>query len=345
MNLTSGFRPSKRPHLALGWSSTYGEYIAAPAAMLIFTVFALSTALMFHPFLSNWLSGIAEPFHQLCMAAAPVGQHTELYQALVCGASLGDLHLKQDFAQTGLLHVIVVSGSHLVFLERILTRLLPLSSASESKSVMKAVAIFLGLSAFVLAADAQPPVLRAFFQMSLYLLNNWLRLNWRTSQTTLISGSLALAFCNDEATVRSLALSWTASLALNSFASTTLRDDSYWARMKNALLVQLRMYLLLAPALLFFSLPHPASILCNFLLAPVLGEWLFPASLVAFFWSKFAWITDFFWQASVTILKYTAQLTPNGWRFYLHSTPLLIAYLLLLSGAAITIDLRSKFSN
>jgi competence protein ComEC len=313
--------------------------------MLILVVIALSTTIMFQRSLLPWLYLLSQPFHQVCLAAAPIGRHNSLYQALVCGASFEDPGLQQDFARTGLLHVIVVSGSHLVFLERILTKALPYSSAINSKSARTTLGVLLALFAFVLAAGAEPPVLRAYFQMSLYLLNHHRRLNWRISQITLLSGASTLIFCGDEPAIRSLALSWTASLALNTFANPyreSLRRDTSWGeRVRRSFWLNLKMYLLLAPALLLFALPHPASILCNWLLAPVLGEWLFPASLAAFFWTKLAAITDVFWNLSLVVLQWTALFTPDGWKIESRSTPLLLGYLLLLSGVALVMDLSA----
>src|SRR5688572_7177920 len=65
------------------------------------------------------LADFAAPFHRACRAFAPLSAEAENYRALVCGAPLADLEMKSELARTGLLHLLIVSGSHIIFLERI----------------------------------------------------------------------------------------------------------------------------------------------------------------------------------------------------------------------------------
>ena len=55
-----------------------------------------------------------------CVRFAPEGNWRELYQATVCGKSFQDPTLLPLLKKFGLLHLIVVSGAHLVFLERLM---------------------------------------------------------------------------------------------------------------------------------------------------------------------------------------------------------------------------------
>src|SRR5262245_6137827 len=88
---------------------------------------------------------------EFCQYALPVSPYRALYAALVCGVSLPSGHEKQIFVDTGLIHLMVVSGSHLVFIER-LTGFLPNS-----------IRLVLG-GAYAFLTGFQAPVMRAWMR-------------------------------------------------------------------------------------------------------------------------------------------------------------------------------------
>ncbi|NCN41368.1 hypothetical protein GW916_08975 [bacterium] len=119
--------------------------------------------------------------------------------ALICGTSLGSAHLSQELKSLGLIHLIVVSGAHLVFLENALNLLLkPLPKRITRWSLPPI--LFL----YSLFAGLQPPLVRALFSR-LPISPLFLRF--------LVSGVLSVLFFKELSL--SLTLSWAASLLMS----------------------------------------------------------------------------------------------------------------------------------
>jgi hypothetical protein len=235
-----------------------------PATMLILLASAAVTAVAFVPDLPETLAMWLLPFHDKCVSYTPKSVHAELYSALVCGTRLSDPELKQQLARLGLIHLMVVSGAHLLILEAMGKKLLfKLRWARWS--------LWLILLLFAMANRFQPPVFRALALLSLARANSHFRLGWTRAQMVAVAGMISLCVCADRRALASLSLSWTASLAL-SLASRRSKLESHGV-----------IYVLLIPALLPLAVPHPTSILTNWIFAPVLGIALFPAALFSFF--------------------------------------------------------------
>ena len=63
---------------------------------------------------------LGENLHRLCIAQVSNNRHQVLNSAFICGHELTSETLYELFRQTGVLHIIVVSGSHLIFLQSLL---------------------------------------------------------------------------------------------------------------------------------------------------------------------------------------------------------------------------------
>ena len=57
-----------------------------------------------------------------CLLATPSSRHQALYAAFVCGLDLPPGATKEIFVNAGLIHILVVSGSHLLFAEQLLKK-------------------------------------------------------------------------------------------------------------------------------------------------------------------------------------------------------------------------------
>src|SRR4051794_30757452 len=97
------------------------------------------------------LNPIVRPLHAQCLGFAPDSKFKAWYQAIVCGKNLPPSQEKGWFQQTGLIHVIVVSGSHLVFLDDVLALVL-----GGSRIAVWIRNLLLGF--FALISNLQPPV-------------------------------------------------------------------------------------------------------------------------------------------------------------------------------------------
>lgn len=267
----------------------HGKNFAHRLRMLICLGFAVIAAflLRFHaPFFS---APVTEQLHQICLSACPLGDHAELYRAIVCGAKLESVQLRADFAQVGLIHLLVVSGSHLAVLET-LSRFTVLKPVPPSYRTALSLSI---LFLFTLMTKASPPVLRAFLGASLTVLNAHYLFNWSHLQRTTIAGFLTLPFCFDGWSLCSLLLSWLAAIAL--VPTGERKTESFSQKIRDAVQVNTKVYLALLPALALLSVPHPATIPSNVVFGPLLGLVLFPLSLAAVALPPLVALTDPIW--------------------------------------------------
>lgn len=222
-----------------------------------------------------------KPVNELCLRLSPDSSYRSWYQAIVCGQNLPPSTEKLWFQQTGLIHVIVVSGSHLVFLEDILLLL-----------KLPAIVRWILLLLFSLASNLQPPIARAVIQRV------WMEVLRRrqsplpTLHVQLLAGLSTLALFPGWWTSLSFFMSWICVLAL----SLPLPS-------KNPLAQSALIYLLMIPAVSQVQTPHPSSILFNFVMGPVLGIALFPLSLLGFFHPLLASVSDFGWKMLFAIFS------------------------------------------
>ena len=214
--------------------------------------------------------------HSLCLQQIPhQSDYNFFYEALVCGKNLPEGSLKDSFIKSSILHLIVVSGSHLLFLEKMSLSLLR----------HKALTHFL-LLIYAFMALLQAPVLRAL--VSLYLRHFAQARKWFWSQTqlSLISGILCLLFFPHWSQSYSFILSWCASLAL-AFIS-----DHQWP--SKPLEQGAFIYGFFLFPLSLISHPHPLAIVFNVFITPLVGILLFPFAILGIFLPFFMDFIDLF---------------------------------------------------
>lgn len=258
-----------------------------------------------------WLTSVQEPdiqpyvtsLHQMCLDhLPPLSLWKEAHAAVVCGKKLKSGASYDAFRSSGLLHLLVVSGAHLLFLERILRRVLPFLP----KPMLWTSLI---CTTYACMALLHPPVVRALLSLHLHLINRHFKLFWRKDQEVLYTGLVCLCIFPSWSKSYSLALSWAASLAL-----TLPWPKSPW----KPLLQSFSVYLLLWPFLMSFAPQHPATIMINWIGAPFIGSILFPASILSALFHPLTPVADFLWNISTKGLSLISEtwspLTPQpGW--------------------------------
>ncbi|MCB0385152.1 MAG: ComEC/Rec2 family competence protein [Bdellovibrionales bacterium] len=192
------------------------------------------------------------------------GTYTPLYRALCCGASLPkNSPTFLVFRHLGLVHLLVVSGLHLLIIERVLYYVLQRRTGGNRLAVSL-------LFTFVAACKFAPPVTRAFTQKMLGIWGSRRGTYWSPSFRVSLSGVLLLCLFPQWHLSLSLQLSWTAALILclnvGPFALAGL------------------LYLALLPFLFPLGIPHPMGL--------VFSSWA--ASLVLFPLLICAWLTWLF---------------------------------------------------
>ena len=313
--------------------------------MPVFLGFSLLLALVLRTRAPLASAPIARGLHQICVSSCPRSIHAEYLRAIVCGEAISSFDSNADFksafAQTGLIHLLVVSGSHLICLE-IVVRFLAAQifnarffSAQKLYSLSSSVIIFFLLAIFVLMTGASPPALRSFIQWVLSRVSERFKWNWSRAQLVCVSGFSAAAFCQDRWSLCSLFLSWIAALALG--FPTRARDESvdrfkkFVASLRHALLVNSSVYFAVIPALLPLGVPSMLSIICNLVFAPAMGLVLFPLSGLAFLWHRVSVLADAAWGLCLVLVGGVAARLPIAWDRIELSHYYLVPYVGLLS--------------
>ena len=216
----------------------------------------------------NELQFLSHFFHQTCLNQVPSSENAQMaLSALVCGENFSDRNQSRLYAATGLIHLFVVSGSHLIliqiFIEFISSRLLNLKSKWFILSVLfmySAVCLF------------NPPVIRSFIFLSLML---YLRHNhsyWPRSFILLISGLFCLFLNFDFINSLSFQMSWLAAL--------TLEIHRQKFKNTNSIFRQIIFYFIFSSSFLALGFPQFSIVIVCIVLTPVLEYILFPLAFV-----------------------------------------------------------------
>lgn len=211
---------------------------------------------------------------QFCTGLLPESQHPSLFAALICGTRVEDADARRLFLDTGLIHIMVVSGAHLRFLEdrvRWMPGWLRLS--------------LLGFYCWCTGFGA--PVVKALARR---VLETRLR-GWTPVQCEAAAVLVCLLFMPSWIFSRSFLMSWMCALAFTLPPLLPVFDRCAKA------------YVLLFA----FCAASPLTILWNALLAPLVGEILFPACLLATALPFLTPVVDGMWALLLLVLEFGPQ--------------------------------------
>lgn len=246
--------------------------------MNILILSALFSVIVHNSSLPNFLSKISLELNQICNEQIHENyKNKELLAALVCGNKIEDKQHNEVLTKTSLIHIFVVSGAHLIFVEQFFS-FFPFW-----------LRVFL-LSVYALMSLAQPPVARALTQL---LLLNYFKLNGanlKIWQLTFLSTAIVIIFNLNWIHSRSLIMSALASLALSSICITRKEHQmgqAIWESNTDSLLFfakqSILIYLFLFPCLMDIQSNNPVGILFNIIFTPLISIFLFPLSFLAYF--------------------------------------------------------------
>lgn len=204
---------------------------------------------------------VSSHFHFLCLQQLPADSNaiSEL-KALVCAENFANLQSSQLYISSGLIHLFVVSGAHLLVLEKIFT------------DFFQAFFLLLLLTVYAFACGLNPPITRALLAFAVGVVLTYKKINWPAHFRLLIAGLLTLVFNFNWISSFSLQMSWIASM-LVVFAAEVFSENSAFFR-------QSALFFALLPTVIFFQIPSPVGILLNLFLAPLLELVLFPLGLL-----------------------------------------------------------------
>lgn len=214
---------------------------------------------------------------------------SDVYKSLVCGKRLAFGQIKELFIQGGLIHLTVVSGAHLLFLEKFWKKIpLPV--------FLKTHGLFAVLILYALASNLYPPVVRALFSFFLFRLSHSLKLFWKAHFITLLSGFLCLIYQP----------SWVSSFSLQLSLLASFFQNVSKSSIKKCFFT----YLFILPIVNRWQALHPITVLINWTVAPLISSLLFPLSFISPFVPHFYILTDFLWETTFSVLQ-LVQIFPS----------------------------------
>jgi competence protein ComEC len=228
------------------------------------------------------------------------GAFTEaLAAAFVCGSDIANSHVENVFRQSGLVHLMVVSGGHLQIIENFILLMIPERWLEHKLWRLSLLAVLISYTFFT---GFQPPVVRALTSLLLRLANSHWRWSWSGLQIQWLTGLLLLCLEPRWIFNFSFYLSWLASLGL------LLAPWCFLKPRKRKLTHSIAYFWfstfcvqsLVAFAFCGFSL---LGLWMNFLFAPLLSLGLLPLSLLSLW---FSWCSTI-WKWLVQFLEWTVQ--------------------------------------
>ena len=240
----------------------------------------LSLSFFFLPFFD--VREIASLFQDFCLKNLNHMERGEISEALICGKRLPiSSSIRSIFVQGGLIHLMVVSGAHLIFLERFLNKL-PLGR-------VKTPVICMTLTLYALMSGLNPPVLRALFAFFLFNISKQYKFFWSSFLVNFLSVLLCLFFDPSLSTSTSLKLSFLASFL-------QAMPVGYF---KKCVLI----YIFVSPIVNQWQVLSPFTVFINFSLAPFIGAFLFPLTFLSPLFPPFRFLSDLLWTLVLKALK------------------------------------------
>ncbi|MCC6138752.1 MAG: ComEC/Rec2 family competence protein [Bdellovibrionaceae bacterium] len=212
----------------------------------------------------------------------------KIYNGLVCGSRNIGGSTESLFISTGLYHLIVVSGSHLIFIETLLKKL------PQRFQCINGILLFL----FSWMCLLNAPIGRALVSYSLHHASRKFFLFLRQDQIVLAAGLISLLVFPEWITSVSLQLSWMAALCMSLPASKTLK----------AFLC----LLYIAPLL---GLQNPLWAFNNIFFIALFDAVLFPFTALSLFIPYSSWCADQIWRGVLFLLTYLPASEPNAKNF------------------------------
>lgn len=216
------------------------------------------------------LIGFFYSYHVSCLKLAPDHVRSIDYlHALVCGKNFSSAAQSQHLIASGLIHLFVVSGSHLQILQKLLQiPLKKLCNKLPSLVFYLETTILALLFIYSAVCKFNPPIFRCFLAVFFIFSSQKLGLRWRTQTLVLISGLFCLVLAPEWATSLSLQMSWIAAL--------TLIIISHFFENKNLIYKNSIFYIQYICTFSFIGFPPLVSIAIATLFTPFLEFVLFP---------------------------------------------------------------------
>lgn len=234
--------------------------------MIILFLLALALSNCTQSTLLNNASSLSQSFQQKCLTLLPhESENRTALTSIVCGEKIADQNLKQNLVKTSLIHIFVISGSHLLLLDELLVIL-------RFPFFVR----FLLMGVYTLAVGWQPPAVRALIALGLRGAFEKLRWHFSSDTLTLIAGGSTLALFPEWWNSSSLLMSWCAALALCWSSLLDIKN-----KVTRILFNQCAVFIFMCAPLWGLSALHPLALLYNLLLGPLVSYLLLPLGFLS----------------------------------------------------------------
>lgn len=294
--------------------------------MILITILASIFSISHFLNLPEKISDLSLSLHLFCLRSLPSGvENLGSLEALVCGKNMQELFIKDLLVQNSLIHIFIVSGSHFLFLHKILAKLPFVRRHS-----------LLILLPYVFITLCQAPALRALLFLWLLAVSERRKLFLSPVILVFLSACFSVAIFPQWFFSRSLLMSLLAALVI------AVMSD-FWGKQKNTLsalfLTQSALYFVMAFCLWGFSDLHPLGILMNITLGPLIGGVLFPLALLVVILPSLGFLFDGAMNGLIWILKKNSAFhklnpesppLPLAWQWILFLSLVTTAYFYLI---------------
>lgn len=237
--------------------------------------------------LSDSFAGTVTYLNNFCLSLVPDSEYRQVYEAIGCGKRISNIDLREILATTGLIHIFVVSGTHLSFFGKLIRKF----------KVPNFLEIIL-MTLYSMATSFNPPVVRAFLSFLFKKFNNRFCLAWPKDILVWHVSFFCLIIFNNWFDSFSFLLSWSAALGIS------------LAKGKSSLVKNVCIYLIMFPVLINISTPHPMVILINTMILPIFGLIFFPLTLLTLVLNFISPISDFLWKYFLLLLDFLSNEIP-----------------------------------
>lgn len=264
---------------------------------IYFLIYLTLTTQMVRISVAQYLSPVAKKLHTLCLDNSPHEiKNVEILNALVCGESLNNYNLNVLFIAVGLIHIFVVSGSHLnkIYKLTCITTQFMEKITHPKLSFLLAQLQIIFLLIYCLMCNLNPPVTRSMMILILLTTLKKINLNLSLTSVTLIAGLICLLIEPRWSISLSFQMSWLIQLIVMQSYNSISRNKS--------IIENFAVYLCLIPTFNVLGFPSIISILIAFALSGVVEFILFPLSFLTYFTHKVAPLFDIICDKFVTVL-------------------------------------------
>jgi len=232
---------------------------------------------------------LSRPLHESCLNLLPTNPATQAtLQALVCGHNFESFKDQYLYTSSGLIHLFVVSGSHLILIYKSVDFIL---KKTNLNILRKYILIFIFFYATVCLFN--PPVVRSLIGLFFFDILKIQKKYWPNDYVLLLVGLFCLMMSPLWVTSLSLQMSWLAALALE-------LNRRYFKRL-TPLLQQIPFYVLYTLTFSALGFPQVSVIVISLLFTPVLEFILLPLAFLVLIFPFF----DSVFATALNILNFT----------------------------------------